>query len=50
MNEKETEINPNRQREQELGIFSMMRFESANSSFLALLVIKSYRKKGVPIL
>ena len=50
MNKKEKDRNPNRQREQELGIFSMMRFESANTSFLALLVIKSYRKKEVPIL
>ena len=34
-----------RERERELEIFSMMRLDSATSSFLALLLIKSYRKK-----
>ena len=38
---------PNREREQEgeLGMFSMMGFDSATSIFLALLVKKSYSKK-----
>ena len=31
--------------EEELGIFSMMRFDSTTSSFLVLLVIKTYRKQ-----
>ena len=41
MNKKEKEGNPNQQteRERELEFFSMMRFDSATSSFLALLVI-----------
>ena len=34
-----------RERERERGIFSMTGFDSASSSFLALLVIKSYKKK-----
>ena len=41
VNEKEKERNPNRQRTKEIGTFSMIRFDSATSSFLALLVIKS---------
>ena len=45
MNEKEKKTNQNRQREKEIGIFFMMGFDSATSSFLALLVNKSYRKK-----
>ena len=32
-------------REKEIGIFFMIGFDSATSSFLALLVNKSYRKK-----
>ena len=36
-----------RERERERGKFSMMRFDSATSSFLALLVIKSYKKLKV---
>ena len=32
-------------RESEIGIFSMLSFDFASSSFLALLVNKSYRKK-----
>ena len=35
--------NPNRQKERELGKFSMIRFDSASFSFLALLVIKSHK-------
>ena len=42
---KETATYRERERERELGIFSMMRFDSATFSFLALLLIKSYRKK-----
>ena len=42
VNEQEKEKNPNRKRE--IGIFSMVGFDSATSSFLALLVIISYRK------
>ena len=45
MNEKEKKPKPTeRETRKELGIFSMMRFVSAISSFPALLVIKSYRK------
>ena len=44
--EKQTkETTTTRERERELGIFSMIRFASSTSSFLALLVIKPYRKK-----
>ena len=35
---------PSLQRERELGVFSMMRFDSVTSSFLALLLTKSYIK------
>ena len=35
--------NPNQQWGKELGIFSMMRFDSATSSVLALSAIKSYK-------
>ena len=41
--ERETERERERERERELGILSMVRFDSPTSSFLALLVIKSYR-------
>ena len=34
-----------KEREREIGIFSMIGFDSETSSFLALLVNKSYRKK-----
>ena len=44
MKEKEWKKS-NRQREREIGIFCMMVFVSATSSFLALLVDRSYRKK-----
>ena len=46
MNEKEKKRNSNRQREKEREIakFSIMRFDSATSNFLELIVIKSYRK------
>ena len=40
-----TEREREREIERELGIFSMMRFDSKTSSFLDLLVTKSYRKK-----
>ena len=44
-NEKEKERNPKLQpTERELEIFSAMRFHSAIFAFLALLVIKTYRK------
>ena len=39
-----THTNTEREREGELAKFSMMGFDSATSSFLALLVIKSHRK------
>ena len=42
--EREGNKTQSTERERELGIFSMMRFDSATSSFLALLVIKSYKK------
>ena len=47
MNEKEKEGNPNRHRERgrEIGISSKMKFNSSTFSDLALLVIKSNRKK-----
>ena len=47
MSEKEKERNASQHREseRELRIFSMMRFDSTTSSFLNLLVFKSYRKK-----
>ena len=41
---KETRTNRERERERETGIFSMMGFDNATSSFLALLVNKSYSK------
>ena len=43
VNEKEKDKNPSQQIE--LGIFSTMRFDTATSSFLSVVVIKSYRKK-----
>ena len=42
MRKRRKKTQPDRNRE--LGIFSMMRFDSAISSFLVLLVIKSYRE------
>ena len=45
MNEKEKERNPNRQREKDKGIFSMISFDSAASSFLALLIKKNHIEK-----
>ena len=44
--ERERDTNPNqqREREKEVVIFSILRFDSATSSFLALSVIKSFRK------
>ena len=45
MNEKEKERNPNREGEKETGISSMIGFDTATSSFLTLLITKSYRKK-----
>ena len=38
MNEKEKEINPNRKREKETGISSMIGFDTATSGFLILLI------------
>ena len=46
MKEKKRERNPNRQREKEIGIFSMMGFDSGSSSFLALLANKAKTEKG----
>ena len=45
MNEKEKERNPNQEGEKETGISSMIGFDNATSSFLTLLINKSYRKK-----
>ena len=45
MSEKQTNASQHRQSGRELAIFSMMRFDSTFSSFLNLLVTKSYRKK-----
>ena len=45
MKEKEKVRNPNRKREKETGIFSMIGFDTAASSFLTLLIKKSYREK-----
>ena len=45
MNAKEKETNPNRQREEETAIFPMIGFDSATSSFPALLIKKPYRKE-----
>ena len=45
MNEKEKERNPNRKREKETVISSMIGFDTATSSFPTLLIYKSYRKK-----
>ena len=46
VSEKEKEkTSANTERARDLGIFSMMRFDSTTSTFLNLLVTKSYRKK-----
>ena len=45
MNEKEKERNPNQEREKETGLSPIIGFDTATSSFLTLLIIKSYRKK-----
>ena len=44
MNEKEKERNLSRKREKETGLSSMIEFDTATSSFLTLLINKSYRK------
>ena len=45
MKEEEKERNPNGKREKETGLYSMIGFDTATSSFLTLLINKSYRKK-----
>ena len=45
MNKKKKEQKPRPKHKKKIGIFSTMRFDSATSSFLALIVIKAYRKK-----
>ena len=44
MNEEKKERNPNRKREKETGISSMVGFDTANSSFLTLLIINHKEK------